>query len=497
MNIEIKNIEVKENVRHDFQDLAELATSMKEVGLITPILVEEVKANSYRLIAGARRLRVAKELLGWDKIPANLTIKPSPDIDLQLVENIQRQNLNAVEEGKAFKAMMKKRKLTTKDVAARISKPHLYVKRRLEILNASGNVQAAIIEGKIKLGHALALSQVGEKKKQDKILKDVIREKLTVDSTCRSIRQESRRLENAQFDTANCKGCRFNGGEQALLDESEGSLKNLCLDPNCFDSKTRQWVQGLKRDLKEKGVKIVDGEAANLLYRKKSYAYDQGAIAAAEKDMVKNPKDYAVQLEADRSGDFKKTIFKLKAEKTTEKKGPTNPKVAEAQLKNKIEAYQRQFLIRRNKEKQVPDSRISKALTAYFLIEDAGWSNSKDMLQGIGDSYGLDSEKVLKKVLNLEEGALDELINKQIQIRIKDLSSFDDTLLILSKATKVDMKKEFVVNESYLQLHTIAQLPVIAKELGVKVSKGKKTDMIKEILKHDLRGKVPKAMVLK
>ena len=211
MNIPVNSVQVKENVRHDFRDLSELATSMKLSGQISPIVVEEIKLNTYRLIAGARRLKAAK-LLGWEKIRADFKptppkdSKPVDDIDLQLVENIQRQDLNAVEEGRAFKAVMKERKLTTKDVAAAISKPHLYIKRRLEVIKASDNVQQAIIDGKIKLGHALALSQVGEKKKQDKILKEIIEDKLTVDSTCRSIRSASRRLEDASFNTDRCKG---------------------------------------------------------------------------------------------------------------------------------------------------------------------------------------------------------------------------------------------------------------------------------------------------
>jgi len=504
MDIPIESIEVMSNPRLDFdpEGLQELALSIGLKGVLQPVVVAEIeKDNKYQLVIGHRRLKAAK-IAGLKKIPAvvkQASLKEGR-LELQLVENLQREDLNPVEEGLAFKEFFKVTKKNAKYLAKKISKSEIYVKRRVELLKASENVQQAMRDGKIRLGHALALSQVSEKKKQDKILKEIIRDRLTVFSTCNSIRQGSRRLENAPFDIGRCQGCKFNGGEQTLLDESEGTLSNVCLSPNCFDRNVAEWMQTTKKNIKASGVKIVDGEAANRLYRKKIHKHDKGAVAAAEKDMEKHPEDYAVQLEKDWQGNFEKVIFRLKPEKKTRGTEPTDPKVAVAQLKNKIEEFKRWFLIRKNKEKQVPDSKISKALTAFFMIEEAGWSRSKNILKDIefkSDGYGIDSEKLLRKVLGLDERFLDEVINKQNQIRIRNLGLYDNTLLILSKATKIDMKKEFQVNESYLNLYTIAQLPKIAKELGVKVSPGKKTEMIKEILDQDLKGKVPKAMMLK
>jgi len=314
MEINITDILVEDNPRTDFAKLEELAASMKEKGLITPIVVEPTDDGKFKLVVGERRLRAAKSL-NWPTIRATKKTCDGNELEIHLIENIQRQDLNPVEEGLAMKKVMKKKKLSAKQVAQDIGKTELFVERRLELLKASDNVQKAIRDGKIKLGHGVALSQVSEKKKQDKILKEIIRDKLTVDSTCRSIRSASRRLEDAQFGTDKCKGCRFNGGEQTLLDESEGSLKNLCLDRSCFDQSNQVWLKAEKKELKASGVKLVDVGEIDRLSRKEIYQYDSGAVAAAEKDIKKHPEDYAVHLGTDWQGNFRKRIFRLKPEK--------------------------------------------------------------------------------------------------------------------------------------------------------------------------------------
>lgn len=144
--------------RLSFKDeaLKELAASIKENGLIQPVIVHKVD-NGYELIAGERRFRAAK-MLGMAAIPAIVkSVQNAEALEMAIVENIQREELNPIEEAKAYKMLMDEFKLTQEMVAKKVGKQRPTVANTLRLLNLPRDIQADIETGRLTMGHARAL----------------------------------------------------------------------------------------------------------------------------------------------------------------------------------------------------------------------------------------------------------------------------------------------------------------------------------------------------
>lgn len=144
--------------RLSFKDeaLKELAASIKENGLIQPVIVHKVD-NGYELIAGERRFRAAK-MLGMAAIPAIVkSVRNAEALEMAIVENIQREELNPIEEAKAYKMLMDEFKLTQELVAKKVGKQRPTVANTLRLLNLPHDIQADIETGRLTMGHARAL----------------------------------------------------------------------------------------------------------------------------------------------------------------------------------------------------------------------------------------------------------------------------------------------------------------------------------------------------
>jgi ParB family chromosome partitioning protein len=157
------------------QDLVELAASIEEHGVIQPLIVAQA-ADSYQLIAGERRWR-ASRLAGLSLVPVVVKdAAPKEMLELALVENIQRSDLNALEEAQAYRQLMEEFDLTQEQVAKRVGKSRTAVANTLRLLNASRAVQQALLEDKISEGHARALLGL-EKAEAQKNALDVVQNK--------------------------------------------------------------------------------------------------------------------------------------------------------------------------------------------------------------------------------------------------------------------------------------------------------------------------------
>ncbi len=144
--------------RLSFKDeaLKELAASIKENGLIQPVIVHKVD-NGYELIAGERRFRAAK-MLGMAAIPAIIkSVQNAEALEMAIVENIQREELNPIEEAKAYKMLMHEFKLTQEMVAKKVGKQRPTVANTLRLLNLPFEIQGDIETGRLTMGHARAL----------------------------------------------------------------------------------------------------------------------------------------------------------------------------------------------------------------------------------------------------------------------------------------------------------------------------------------------------
>lgn len=142
----------------DAEKLQELADSIKEHGIIQPIVVNERPDGKYEIIVGERRLRASK-LAGLAKIPAFVSPKLSDEAKLEvaLIENIQRAELNPIEEAKAYQRLQEEFKLSVKDIAKRVGKNYSTISNLIRLLGLPAEIQRALIEGKIPEGQARPL----------------------------------------------------------------------------------------------------------------------------------------------------------------------------------------------------------------------------------------------------------------------------------------------------------------------------------------------------
>ncbi len=179
----------------DEQALQELSESIKVQGLIQPITVRQVGKNEYQLISGERRLRAAK-LAGIDDIPAYVrTANDQQMLEMALIENIQRENLNAIEVALSFQRMIEECNLKQEELGERVSKNRSTVTNYLRLLKLPPVIQAGIRDGKISMGHARALINVGEVEKQLYVYQEIIDKGLSVrmaEILVRNIQQQNK-----------------------------------------------------------------------------------------------------------------------------------------------------------------------------------------------------------------------------------------------------------------------------------------------------------------
>jgi len=168
--------------------LQELAESIKQHGVLQPILVSE-KDDHYEIIAGERRWRAAK-LAGLAKIPAILGKYDEKRInELALIENIQRENLNPIEEAQAYQQLVDEYHLKQDELAKRVSKSRAAVANSLRLLKLDERVQAMVMEGSLSEGHARSLLAVADKKDQLNLAKEICEKKLSVRDTERLVKR--------------------------------------------------------------------------------------------------------------------------------------------------------------------------------------------------------------------------------------------------------------------------------------------------------------------
>jgi ParB family transcriptional regulator, chromosome partitioning protein len=171
----------REQPRKNFDEdaLQELADSIKQFGLLQPILVQDRK-DHYEIIAGERRWRAAK-LAGLKEVPViirNLTEQEI--VEISLIENIQRENLNPIEEAQAYKKLLTEFNLKQDEVAERVSKSRTAVTNSMRLLKLCDEVQQMVIDEMISTGHARALLAIEDEEQQYTIAQRIFDEKMSV-----------------------------------------------------------------------------------------------------------------------------------------------------------------------------------------------------------------------------------------------------------------------------------------------------------------------------
>lgn len=181
--VEIAMIEPNPNQpRREFDQeaLQELATSIRELGIIQPITLRKMEGEKYQIIAGERRWR-ASQLAGLTKIPAYIvSVEDQNAMEMALVENIQREDLNAIEIALAYQHLAEETGMTQAKISERVGKSRAAVTNYMRLLKLPAQVQIALKNHEIEMGHARALLAIDSPSQQIKLFKEVQQQHLSV-----------------------------------------------------------------------------------------------------------------------------------------------------------------------------------------------------------------------------------------------------------------------------------------------------------------------------
>ncbi len=178
--------------RIDFnkEKMSELVMSIKEKGIVEPILVRP-RDNKYELIAGERRWRAAKEA-GLDKVPVIIKhVSDKEAFEMSLIENIQREDLNPLEEARAYQFLMDEYKINHEDIARAVGKDRSTVTNTMRLLKLSEDIQKEIRAENLTMGHARALLSLDDPLRQKLIAKKIVKKGLSVRETERLVKKSS------------------------------------------------------------------------------------------------------------------------------------------------------------------------------------------------------------------------------------------------------------------------------------------------------------------
>jgi ParB family transcriptional regulator, chromosome partitioning protein len=198
--IEIAQIETnpfQPRTHFEQEALIELADSIRIHGIIQPITVRKMGYDKYQLISGERRFR-ASQIAGLVKVPAYVRIaNDQAMLEMALLENIQREDLNAIEVALSYKRLIDECSLTQEQVSEKMSKQRSTVTNYLRLLKLPAEIQKGIVDKEISMGHARALINIDDKDRQIEIYREVVQNNLSVRQTEELVRGNSSKKETA------------------------------------------------------------------------------------------------------------------------------------------------------------------------------------------------------------------------------------------------------------------------------------------------------------
>ena len=209
----------------DEDKLEELAGSIAEYGVLQPLLVQR-KDDHYEIIAGERRWRAALKA-GVNEVPVIVRDYDEKEVlALSLIENIQRENLNAIEEAAAYQRLIDEFGLRQEEVAQRVSKSRSAITNALRLLRLDGRVQEMVVDGSISMGHARALLPLEDSEKQYALAQRIVREKMSVRDTEKEVKRILRSAAGAGKDKDSAQD-EEDASVQLIYDEIEERLRQM------------------------------------------------------------------------------------------------------------------------------------------------------------------------------------------------------------------------------------------------------------------------------
>lgn len=200
LTVRVSQLEPKGNQPRKYFDteaLSQLAESIAIHGVLQPILVRELGGERYQIIAGERRWRAAK-MAGVSEVPVVLLEKTDAEVaEIALIENIQREDLNPIEEAAAYQALAEEYKLTQEDISRRIGKSRSAIANALRLLDLPAPIRAHVVSGELSAGHARTLLGLHSMEDMEALCKVVLEKGLSVRMTEEAVRKYNRAATTA------------------------------------------------------------------------------------------------------------------------------------------------------------------------------------------------------------------------------------------------------------------------------------------------------------
>ena len=228
----------REQPRKNFEEesLNELAESIRQFGILQPLLVKK-KGERYEIIAGERRWRAAK-LAGVKEVPVVVRNYTDQEImEIALIENIQRENLNPIEEAQAYMRLIQEFHLKQEELGQRVAKSRTVIANRMRLLKLAPEVQEMLAEGLLSEGHARAILGLENLEQQVKAANDVVGMSLNVRETEKLVKKMQNTKQNKEKDES------WREKDQLVYDQAEENLKIIILLKIWIES----WILSMNR----------------------------------------------------------------------------------------------------------------------------------------------------------------------------------------------------------------------------------------------------------
>ena len=534
-DLDLKNVfpsELNYRKRMDKKGLEELTESIRQKGVLQPIIVRPIKGNGhYEIIAGHRRYQAAMSA-GLETIPAIIEeFDDEAALEVAITENSQREDVNPIDEATGFKRMIDTG-TEPETIAAKIGRTVGYVLGRVKLLDLCKEAQAAILKGKISLGHAQVLLRLRSKNEQRSLLSAMLDgDGMTVSGAKSIIRRHSLSLNLAPFDTNNCLSCQYRSGNQAML-FPELKDTDECSDPACYSKKIQAHYEAQAREKEKQGFRIIRSYEEikelggfnskmnhRIVPRKNDADYQSVYPPKYKTDCAKCTDHHAWYFyeENNYSGPHIETgdlclnpkclqkmfreVEEVK-EKTTENEfAPEAAKISPVTLRLHAESCRNRFMINRLPEKIAASTTLSKRFIIYHMLDRFGHfsGNAKqtrdELLKEICPAEYFKEKKfsgweLYLVVMNVPKEKLNKLLSTLVMATIQYTDP--KVLLHMTPEAGIDMSADFLMDKEFLNTKKKAELTEMVKSLELPVSftgKEKKSEMVDAILALDLTGK--------
>lgn len=352
--------------RFDPKALAELTESILKHGVIQPVIVRSGHSAKdarilWELVAGERRYRAAKAA-GLEEIPAIVrSLTDAEALELQVIENLQREDLHALEEAEGYELLMHQHHYSAEDLAAKVGKSKAYVYARLKLTALTPKAREAFYADKLNPSTALLIARIPVPRLQDEALKEVIT--TSYDGSLRhSFRSAAAflqqhymlRLADAPFPPADekllpkvgpCAGCpKRTGNQPELFGDVKGA--DVCTDPECFAAKKAAHLARMRAAAAAKGQRVISGKEAKKIIPYSSVAENSGYLALDQRNYA-DPKHRTyrallgkgcpepILIEHPESGELIEAVASKEIAGVLKEKIPTRTGAGDEQKKNR------------------------------------------------------------------------------------------------------------------------------------------------------------------